>query len=63
MGVDKDEAAEDGVHGWVEGAGSKWHYRQGDKTRCEQSLEGPVVGAMRRTRRRDRGGVINWRYS
>lgn len=48
MRVDEKRRAEEGVERGVERAGGERRYRQGDQRCGHESVEGPVVGAVRR---------------
>lgn len=59
MRVEEDDGAEDGVQGRVEGAGSERSDAQRDETGGEETLEGPVVGAVSGAGLRDDGRFVN----
>ena len=63
VGVNKDGGGEDGVHGRVERAGGEGSDGQGDKAGGDDTVEGPVVGAMRRRGGGNLDGVVDYRYS
>jgi hypothetical protein len=56
--VDEDGAADDGVGGWVEGAGDEGGDGEGDEAGGDEALEGPVVGAFGGVCRGYNGGVV-----
>lgn len=56
--MDEDGTADDGVGGWVEAAGDEWGDGEGDETGGDETLKGPVVGALGGVCRRHNGGVV-----
>lgn len=50
--MDEDGAADDGVSGWVDRAGDEGSDGERDEASGDETLEGPVVGAL--------GGVCRW---
>lgn len=59
VGVDEDGGGEDGVHCRVERAGGKRSDGQRNKTGGDDTVEGPVVGAMGRRGRGNVDGVVH----
>lgn len=59
VGVDQDHGAQDGIHRRVQRPRGEGGEGEGDQTRGDDTLESPVVGAVRRRRRRDRCGVVD----
>ena len=60
MRVDQDGGAEDGVHGWVEGAADEWGEGERDEADGDEALGGPVIGAVYWVGVWDLGGVVGW---
>lgn len=58
MGVNEDTGAQNGIHGRVQGAGSKRRDRQRYESYRHKTLEGPVVGAVRGLGRGNVGGIV-----
>lgn len=58
MGVNKDGGAEDGVHGWVEGAADEGGEDEGNGGDGDEALSGPVVGTVDWVGVWDLGGIV-----
>lgn len=58
VGVDEDGGAEDGIHGWVQGAGDERSDCEWDEADRDGALEGPVVGAVHWVRFWDLGSIV-----
>lgn len=59
VGVDEEEAAQDGVGGRVEGAGGERSDGQGHDAGGDEALKGPVVGAVAGVGRGDGRSVVD----
>lgn len=59
VGVQQDAAAEDGVHGGVQGAGSEGSDGERDETEGKAALEDPVVGALGGVGLGNGGGIVD----
>lgn len=59
MRMRNNGSSEDGVKDGVSGSGNERSDGQGDEADGEEALKGPVVGAVRRGRLGDVGGVVD----
>lgn len=58
VGMNENRAAEDGIGHWVQGSGCEWCYGERDQSSGQDTLEGPVVGAVRRVWSRNWSCVV-----
>lgn len=57
--VDEEGGAQDGIHGGVERAGGERSDGKGDQGRSDETVKGPVVGAVRGRRGRYGGSIVD----